>query len=261
MQRNTTTRLVVAMAAVGLTLAACGSDDKAADTTKAPATTAATPASAAGNASQAYCDAAMAINTAGTAAGDPDADPVAFAKQLIGPAKTAAAVAPTEIADEYTTAINAMQAAIDGDSSKLAELDAAAPKIDDFNATSCPWTKVPVTLEDFHFVGLPESLKAGDYTFALNNTGADFHLLVIVKKKAGVTESFDELLADPAGESKVETVIGGGADPGEQANAFGHLEPGEYLALCPIPQGSAGTTEGTGPPHFTLGMSQALTVT
>ena len=78
-----------------------------------------------GNASQAYCDAAMAINTAGTAAGDPDADPVAFAKQLIGPAKTAAAVAPTEIADEYTTAINAMQAAIDGDSSKLAELDAA----------------------------------------------------------------------------------------------------------------------------------------
>ena len=103
---------------------------------------------------------------------------------------------------------------------------------------------MPVTLEDFHFVGLPESLKAGDYTFALNNTGAEFHLLVIVKKKAGVTESFDELLADPAGESKVETVIGGGADPGEQANAFGHLEPGEYLALCPIHGGSTGDDGG-----------------
>ena len=257
MQRNTTTRLVVALAAVGLTLAACGSDDKAADTTKAPASTAAAPA---GSASQEYCDAAMAINTAAAGTGDPDADPVAFATQLIGPAKTAAAVAPTELAGDYTTAINAMQAAIDGDSSKLPELDAAAPKIDDFNAASCPWTKVPVTMEDFHFTGLPESLAAGDYTFALDNKGKDVHVLVIVKKKAGVTESFDELLADPAAESKVDTVVGGGAGPGEQANAFGHLEPGEYLALCPISQGSAGTTEGTGPPHFTLGMSQLINV-
>ena len=84
---------------------------------------------------------------------------------------------------------------------------------------------------------------------------------MIVKKKPGVTESFDELLASPDGESKVDTVVAGLRRPGEQANTSGHLDPGEYLALCPISVGSTGETEGTGPPHFTMGMHQALTVT
>ena len=31
--------------------------------------------------------------------------------------------------------------------------------------------------------------------------------------------------------------------------------------MCPVLVGSVGATEGTGPPHFTVGMRQALTVT
>jgi len=259
--------LLAALAAAGLTVAGCGSDDEAASTTAAPTTSAAaaatTPAGstpAAGVASDDYCDAAMAINTAGTAAGDPDEDPAAFATQLIGPAKAAAALAPAEISAAYATAIPAMQAAIDGDPSKFDDIDQAGAQIDEFNAANCPWTKVPVTLANYHFVGLPETLDAGDYTFELDNTGTENHLLVIVKKKPGVTESFDELLASDDGESKVDTVVAGFAPPGGQAMTSGHLDPGEYLVLCPISVGSTGETEGTGPPHFTMGMQQALTV-
>ena len=289
--------LLAALAAAGLTVAGCGSDGNAASTTAAPTTSAAaaatttaaaattaapatskaptttkattstaaatTPAGstpAAGAASDDYCDAAMAINTAGTAAGDPDEDPAAFAKQLLGPAKAAAALAPAEIAAAYATAIPAMQAAIDGDSSKFGDIDQAGAQIDEFNAANCPWTKVPVTMADYHFVGLPETLKAGDYTFELDNTGTESHLLLIITKKPGVTESFEELLASPEGESKVDTVVAGFAPPGGQAKTSGHLDPGDYLVLCPISVGSTGQTEGTGPPHFTMGMQQALTV-
>ena len=56
---------------------------------------------------------------------------------------------------------------------------------------------------------------------------------MIVKKKPGVTESFEELLASPDGESKVDTVIAGSAPPGGQANTSGHLDPGEYLVAVP----------------------------
>ena len=138
----------------------------------------------------------------------------------------------------------------------------ASGAIDDFNVVSCPWTKVPVTMENYHFTGLPDTLASGDYVFQLTNTGNELHVMVIVKRKPGVTASFDELLNDPDGESMVDTVVANGASPGGSTNAFGHLDPGEYLVLCPIPIGSDGaTTEGTGPPHFTLGMRQALTVT
>jgi hypothetical protein len=104
-------------------------------------------------------------------------------------------------------------------------------------------------------------MKAGVYDFELANAGKELHVLAIVARKPGVTASFDELLADPDGESKVVDVVGTGAGPGETGYAVAELEPGEYLALCPIPQGSVGETPGSGPPHFTQGMRQLITVT
>ena len=286
MRRPLTTRrarvLLATLAAAGLTVAGCGSDDEAATTTAKAATptaaastttttstTDAAPGTAgtagaagtAGTASDEYCDAAMAINTAANGAGDPDEDPGAFAEAVIGPAKAAAALAPSAIADQYAVAIPAMQSAIDGDSSKFGDLDQAGAQIDEFNAANCAWTKVPVTMENYHFTGIPDTLAAGDYTFELSNTGSELHVMVILERKPGVTESFDELLTDPDAESKLEAVVGGGASPGGTASAVGHLDAGEYLVVCPIPVGSTGETEGTGPPHFTLGMHQVLTVT
>jgi hypothetical protein len=39
------------------------------------------------------------------------------------------------------------------------------------------------------------------------------------------------------------------------------LKPGRYLALCTVAKGSVDNKPGSGPPHFTLGMKQEITVT
>ena len=227
-----------------------------------PATTGEGSAPADLGASSEYCAAEMDLNTVAGAAGDPDGDPVAFAKAILPLAQAAAALAPASIAPTFTSALAALEDASAGDGSKLDEANQFSDQINEFDAANCPWTKVPVTLENFHFKGIPATLPAGDYVFQLANKGDELHVMVVIRKKPGVTKSFDELLSDPNGDSEVDTVIANGAQPGGSALAIGHLEAGEYLVLCPIPLGSTDPqTEGTGPPHFTVGMQQRLTVT
>lgn len=268
--------VVVAAAAAG---AGCGDDDDgAAAITPPPATsggdaapattgagtagTAGSPTSAASGSfdQAAFCDAVMDINVAAASGGDPEEDPVAFAGLLVEPVETAAAVAPPELADTITQIVHTLHQVIDsGDGSAMAALDPTA--VDGWASDNCGWNKMPVEAAEYHFTGMPATLPAGDYEFQLANKGQELHVLVIVRRKPGVTESFDELLADPAGESKVDTILGVGAAPGDSASGAVPLEPGEYLVLCPIPQGSVGETPGSGPPHFTNGMRQTLTVT
>ena len=267
------------LAALGLlTVAGCGSDKDTSATTQATTATTASPASTStaapptqpgsttGSAphtlvSDAYCDAEMDLNAAASAAGDPESAPAAFASALLAPAMAAAALAPAGIADTFTSTVTALQAVAGGDQSQLEAMGAGSTQINEFDVANCPWTKVPVTMENYHFTGMPTTLPAGDYVFQLDNTGNEAHVLVIVKRKSGVTESFDELLNDPDGESKVDTIIANGTGPGGTADAIGRLDAGDYLVLCPVPVGTTGDTEGTGPPHFTVGMRQPLTVT
>jgi hypothetical protein len=260
--------LAVAVLAVSaFALAACGDDDNdvASATTTAPfsskahvATTAA-PAGAAELA--AYCDAEVAVEMTAAAQGDPDADPKAFAAALVEPAKAAAAKAPADVAEVYKAQLEALQGAVtSGDLSALG--DGPNPDIAAFDKANCDWTKVAVHAEDYHFMGLPDTMKAGTYDFELTNAGKEFHVLVIATRKPGVTDTFDELLEDPDGESKTITVGANGAEPGGSASIVTKLEPGEYIVLCPIPQGTTPDVPlGSGAPHFTLGMRQLLTVT
>ncbi len=259
--------LAAALLAVGtLALAACGDDDNdVSSATTAPpfaskASIATTAAPAAGADLVGYCDAEVAVQMAAAASGDPDADPKAFAAALVEPAKAAAAKAPAEVSALYKTQLEALQTVItSGDPSALG--DGPNPDILAFDKANCGWTKVDVHAEEYHFMGLPDTMKAGTYDFELTNAGKEFHVMVIATRKPGVTDSFDQLIADPSGESKVLTVGANGAEPGGSASIITKLEPGEYLVLCPIPQGSAGQTPGTGAPHFTLGMRQVITVT
>jgi hypothetical protein len=86
---------------------------------------------------------------------------------------------------------------------------------------------------------------------------------VIVRKNDVVTESFDELLARPEDQAttKVTFAAGTGAGPGDTAYANGKLDPGEYIAVCFIPQGTTtGDAPGSGPPHAMLGMKHEFSV-
>jgi hypothetical protein len=254
------------LALSALVLAACGDDDNdvSSATTAAPFTSkahvATTAAPAAGGDLAAYCDAEVAVQMTAAAQGDPEADPKAFAAALVEPAKAAVAKAPAAVAAVYKAQLAALEGVVEsGDVSALG--DGPNPDILAFDKANCGWTKVDVHAEEYHFMGLPETMKAGTYDFELTNAGKEFHVLVLAKRKPGVTDSFEQLLQDPDGESKTITVGANGAEPGGSASIITKLEPGEYFAVCPIPLGTTPGGPGTGAPHFTVGMRQQITVT
>jgi hypothetical protein len=273
-------RMGLVLAATAMVVAGCGDDDATsgatapavvatttarpttAATSAAPATTAAPAATAAAIASfdkAGFCHAFLAVQMAGSAAGDPDADAAATAKAYREPARAAAALAPPELAAELAHSVELLQqAATSGDGSLVQEAFPTATTA--WTSTNCGWTKVTATAEDYHFRGIPADLTAGDYEFDLSNTGKEFHVLLIAARKAGVTDSYDQLLGDPAAMSKLDTVLAVAAAPGASASNVTQLDPGEYVVLCPVAIGSTGDTPGTGPPHFTAGMRQSLTV-
>jgi hypothetical protein len=135
-------------------------------------------------------------------------------------------------------------------------------------------TRVDVVGTDYAFSGL-EASYSGPITIAFRNEGEEVHEIVVVRKGEGVTQSWEELLALPE-EQSGELVSFAGvafAEPGQTApEMVTASEPGEYLAICFIPQG---TTElpsidpnaseppdlGTGAPHFTLGMQTEFSIT
>jgi hypothetical protein len=134
---------------------------------------------------------------------------------------------------------------------------------------------ITVTARDQYFAGLPMSLPVGS-RLRMANTGTEVHQMVIARRIDGVAKSWDELLADPdpVGAGFVELVGQLFAAPGE--SAAGEItipRPGDYFAVCFVPQGitvipdPAATPDPEasavplGPAHYRLGMRQEFRVT
>jgi hypothetical protein len=119
-------------------------------------------------------------------------------------------------------------------------------------------------MRDHSFTGLPESLDAGVHSFELTNGGNEPHVMVLIRKNDGVTESFGELAAMPEEEALTKaTIVGQGfAAPGESSYVLADLAPGDYLAMCPLPAGwvDMSAPPPDGPPHFTHGMTHQFVV-
>jgi uncharacterized cupredoxin-like copper-binding protein len=147
---------------------------------------------------------------------------------------------------------------------------AVAPAVAQSPAPAAGGTTITVTATDHAFNGLPTSVPAGT-ALALDNQGAEVHELLVARKKAGVTESWDELLALPDAEAIEKVDVFGPivAEPGAVAEGTIVLaEEGEYIALCFVPQGMTAIPSGPpapdasfGPPHVMLGMRQEFMVT
>ena len=130
---------------------------------------------------------------------------------------------------------------------------------------------VEVVGVDYAFQGIPPTATVGT-SFSLRNEGQEAHELVLVRKNPDVTLSFDELLALPEDQAFNQVAFLGqvAANPGETASGTVTADaPGDYLAICFIPQGLTQLPEGSlgpdaslpaGAPHFTLGMRQEFTV-
>jgi hypothetical protein len=140
-----------------------------------------------------------------------------------------------------------------------------------------------VSIEDFHYSGLPESVPAGTEIVATNTSTVELHEFVAVRLDDADERSVDEIVAGDLGAVFAEppaTVIlvppAVGGEPADPIVAVGDgtlQEPGRYLVICAIPTGAdpaeylaaAATSDGPpevagGPPHFTQGMYAELDV-
>lgn len=129
-----------------------------------------------------------------------------------------------------------------------------------------PQADVVVELHDFAYV-MPDEIKAGDQLWEFKNEGEQFHMMFLVKPNAGV--NMVDLMAalaaegEPTGPPPFEFVDGGTAPigVGERVWVKFALEPGTYVAACPLPDMVAMMSGEQPMSHFQEGMMRTLTVT
>lgn len=149
------------------------------------------------------------------------------------------------------------------------------------NAEAAEPGVLSISMRDFGYDDLPDSVPAGTQITVTNASTTELHEFVVFR-----LDDDDERSAAEIVETDVEAVLTGGpptavliAPPGsdEQIPVVGDgtlTDPGRYLVLCAIPTGAdpdeylaaAATSDGPpqvdgGPPHFVNGMFAELTVT
>jgi hypothetical protein len=141
-----------------------------------------------------------------------------------------------------------------------------------------PTADATVTLKDFAF-SLPQNITAGTHTWKVTNDGPESHEMALLKLAPGVpaeavmagmehpaatpaaasssptTMAMASPAASPAGGPPVAAAGGMGAiAPGTSAWVMVDLQPGNYIAVCFVPDPK------TGKPHVELGMITTFTV-
>lgn len=217
----------------------------------------------------AFCDSYLNVLSAFLASpitGGPEGMPdksttIAEAQKLVVAMKDLKSKAPAELAPVVEKLVAELDGvATSGDATAMMEnMEAIGLETDTWTYDHCGWNQVPITAKDFAFEGLPATLAAGKTGFKMNNTAtAEDHVLLITRRKPGVTRSVTEILADGNDPmvKDVDLVAATGAGPMKLGYAAVDLTPGEYIYLCPIPQG--GKPEGK--THYALGMFGEFTV-
>lgn len=175
----------------------------------------------------------------------------------------------------------------DDDDGAASSTTAPAPAETTTTATDDPAPDdgpVEVTLVDFDFEGLPESVPAGTKFTVRNESEKELHEMVVMRIPDEEERPIDEIAQLP--EAELGALFAGepamvllAAPGGEQIDAVGDGtidEPGRYAVVCFIPTGidpdvylnAPPTPEGppelpadAGPPHFMQGMYAEVLVT
>jgi hypothetical protein len=123
--------------------------------------------------------------------------------------------------------------------------------------TEPPPVDVTVDLVDFAFA-MPGEIPAGPQRWLVTNRGEQVHHIALMKLLPDRTiEDVTAFLATEEGEPPVEFLASTNPLSAGVSNYLElDLEPGAYFAACFIPDHQ----NGTGQPHFEMGMTAALTV-
>jgi hypothetical protein len=252
------------------TMVACGSDDSGGEDTAAPETSAseesADPAE--------FCEAAVEVEAAfgmGPAVDFETASPEEIQAALeefggtVEPLLARAEeTAPEEIAADVETAVSlAREATTTGDTAALdgPEFQEADAAMDEYMLAECGYEQLEATGVDYEYEGLPDTIPAGTVAVTFNNEGEELHEIGLARINDDVTMSVEELLMLPEEEAMTMITFTGAAfaEPGASDTTFLELAPGRYAAVCFVPQGTTHDAEGSGPPHFALGMMAEFT--
>ena len=247
----------VAMAA----LAACGDDDDGTAADDAPGEQEAEPANAE------FCDGFHQLNLAFSDAPEDPAEMEAFVAESVTPnVEKIEGNEPEEIADAVAVMLAAVDTAVtSGDTSALESEEVATAQGEVYPQLGelCDFQTLDVTAIDYEYEGVPEKMEAGPTVVVLSNEAeAEPHEMGLVKLKEGVDIPLEEILSMPEEESGelIESFSGAFAAAGTVSGTTVELNPGRWVYACFIPVGSTGESEGSGPPHFTEGMSGELAV-
>ncbi len=257
-------RAVVAVLSIALAagLAACGDDSENADI---------------GDACDAHASVLAGFNTLFTTLPAPPDDgppPSEYATALRSsydaniavPLASLVANAPDEIRDETEeVARKVRQFRDEADSSVIEgeDFERLTGTVDGYLFENCSGTKASVEATNYAYDGLPPTLPAGTVRFELENTSDEAHEMVVVRRKPGVTETYDQLLALPGDQlrAKVDFVDTTSANPDETTFMVPALPVGDYLVVCTYGKGTTDDDEPTDDePHFQLGMKQEVKV-
>lgn len=144
---------------------------------------------------------------------------------------------------------------------------AADEHISKYFYDNCSGNKLEVTAQEYKFSAptAGATVPAGTYRIHLTDAGKEAHEFVVLAKAPGVTETFDQILAEPEEQAMTKVVFAGSADPtAPGSDSYGNLtldKPGDYIAVCFLPVGTTDlNTQADGPPHFTQGMQVQFTV-
>ena len=123
-------------------------------------------------------------------------------------------------------------------------------------------TTLTVPMVDFAF-RMPSRLPPGSSTWNVPNQGRQPHVLALVELKAGVTlQDLMQVINTPATTEGpppglfaiADIYVEAFAEPGKSMALTLTLHPGNFVALCPVPDPQSGK------PHFALGMINEMRV-
>ena len=258
----------VAAATIVGAFGACGDDDedttagdRSTSTTASSETEASTTSTEAEAAAAAFCEPALGVYDIPVPEEESGEPVKEYATKLAAAYEEIIPSLPEEAkADAQSFADQVAEVVETGDPGDLSPgLDAATSAA---VIESCGVESFDVTMVDYGFEGIPDTIPAGPSAFAFENTGKEQHEFILLRKKDGVTESVEELLALPEEEAmtKATFVNAGFAPAGGDGTLIAKLEPGDYVYACFIPVGTVGEAEGDGPPHAIEGMAGEFTV-